>query len=227
MKVLIVDDHELIWSGMRGVLERLTVQQRPGQSFECHAAKDVTGALSLAGEKFDLVLLDYHLPGASGVEALRILRPAFEEALVVIISGDPNPRNIRQAIEEGAAGYIPKTMPEREMLAALSLVLARGIYLPPIALLDAEPSEAGAEPRVPANALAGFMSAELSPRQREVFAQALRGKPNKIIARELGIAEGTVKVHLAMVFRALGVKNRTEAMYRVLSADASDAIERL
>jgi DNA-binding NarL/FixJ family response regulator len=71
------------------------------------------------------------------------------------------------------------------------------------------------------------MAAELSPRQREVFAGALRGKPNKVIARELGIAEGTVKIHLAMVYRALGVKNRTEAMYRVLSADAAQAVAHL
>ncbi len=73
----------------------------------------------------------------------------------------------------------------------------------------------------------GHAGATLSPRQREVFSRALRGKPNKIIARELGIAEGTVKVHLAMVFRALGVRNRTEAMYRVLSADTAAAVTRL
>ena len=65
------------------------------------------------------------------------------------------------------------------------------------------------------------------PSQREVFARALRGKANKVIARELGIAEGTVKVHLAMVYKALGVRNRTEAMYRVLSADAAEAVARL
>ncbi len=227
MKVLIVDDHELIWSGMRGVLEQLVAQQRPGEEVVCSAAKDVAGALSLCAEVFDLILLDYHLPGVTGAEALRVLRAAFDAALFVVISGDPNPRYIRQAIEDGAAGYIPKTMPEREMLAALSLVLARGIYLPPIALLDAEPEVSDLEPRVPTSALAGFMSAELSPRQREVFAQALRGKPNKIIARELGIAESTVKVHLAMVYRALGVRNRTEAIYRVLAANASESIERL
>jgi DNA-binding NarL/FixJ family response regulator len=106
--------------------------------------------------------------------------------------------------------------------------MAHGVYLPPVALLDALPApEPADDAQLPNDAIAAFMAAELSPRQREVFARALRGKPNKVIARELGIAEGTVKVHLAMVFRALGVHNRTEAMYRVLSADAINAVGRL
>ena len=113
------------------------------------------------------------------------------------------------------------------MVAALALVMARGIYLPPVALFDVEPPPDNGDAHVANDALQGFMAAELSPRQREVFARALRGKANKVIARELGIAEGTVKVHLAMVYKALGVRNRTEAMYRVLSADAAEAVARL
>lgn len=233
MNVLFVDDHEVIWSGMRGVVERLAARTHPGEPFGWHVARDVTSAVALHVDTLDLILLDYHLPDLSGLEAMRAMRERFEAAPIVLVSGDQRPEPIRRAIEAGAAGYIPKTMPEAEMVAALGLVMAHGIYLPPVALLDVEPpgsggvyddadEEAGAP--VPADALPAFMSAELSPRQREVFARALRGKPNKIIARELGIAEGTVKVHLAMVYRALGVRNRTEAMYRVLAADAGNAV---
>jgi DNA-binding NarL/FixJ family response regulator len=226
--VLLVDDHEVIWSGMKGVVERLAAQQRPGAPFGWFCARDLAGALAAAAGALDLILLDYHLPDTDGLAAMRALRERFDSAPIVIVSGDQQPERIRRAIEAGAAGYIPKTMPEAEMVAALGLVMAHGVYLPPVALLDAAPAPEPADDAQLANdAIAAFMAAELSPRQREVFARALRGKPNKVIARELGIAEGTVKVHLAMVFRALGVRNRTEAMYRVLSADAINAVGRL
>lgn len=227
MRVLFVDDHQVIWSGMRGVVEHLALQHRPQAAFEWHCCRDVESACQLELEALDLILLDYHLPGVSGIEAMDRLRERFESAPVVIVSGDQRPANIRGAIEAGAAGYVPKTMPEAEMVAALALVMAHGIYLPPVALFEVEAPVGNGDSHVASDALQGFIAAELSPRQREVFARALRGKPNKIIGRELGIAEGTVKVHLAMVYRALGVKNRTEAMYRVTAAGAVEAMARL
>lgn len=227
MQVLFIDDHEVIWSGMRGVVERLAAQQHPGEPFGWRCTRDVPAALALATEALDLILLDFHLPGVSGLQAMAALRERFESAPIVVVSGDQRPDNIRRVIEAGAAGYIPKTMPEAEMVAALALVMAHGVYLPPVALLDADTARDDGDAHVTAEALPAFMAAELSPRQREVFTRALRGKPNKVIARELNIAEGTVKVHLAMVYRALGVRNRTEAMYRVLSADAANALARL
>lgn len=227
MQVLLVDDHAVVWSGIRGVVERLAQQHRPGEPFGWHCAGDVARARELGIDAPDLILLDYHLPGVSGIDALHAMRETFEEAPIVIISGDQRSEAIRRAIEAGAAGFIPKAMPEAEMVAALGVVMAHGVYLPPIALLDAEVDAAAEEAPLGNDALQAFIAAELSPRQREVFSRALRGKPNKVIARELGIAEGTVKVHLAMVYRALGVRNRTEAMYRVLSADALESIARL
>lgn len=228
MRVLFVDDHEVIWSGMRGVTARLAEQLHPGEAFDWICARDLREALAAGAGALDLILLDYHLPGSECLEAMRLLRERYDAAPIVVVSGDQQPERIRRTIEAGAAGYIPKAMPEAEMVAALGLVMAHGVYLPTVALLDAEMApEPADDARLSNEALAGFMDAELSPRQREVFARALRGKPNKVIARELGIAEGTVKVHLAMVFRALGVHNRTEAMYRVLSADAVKAVARL
>lgn len=235
MRVLLVDDHEVIWSGMRGIVARVAAAQaRQGECsapLQWHCARNLAEALALRGLPLDLLLLDYHLPDADGLVALRRLRECFEGVPVVIASGDQHPATIRRTIEAGAAGYIPKAVSETEMVAALEVVLARGVYLPPLALL--EPVHAAAAAAAPDDgahlsdeALAGFIAAELSPRQRQVLAQALRGRPNKVIARDLGIAENTVKVHLAMAFRALGVRNRTEAMYRVLAADAVHAVER-
>jgi two-component system, NarL family, nitrate/nitrite response regulator NarL len=227
MQVLIVDDHEVIWSGMRLMMERLLAQARAGRELAFQGERSVEAALALVDREFDLILLDYHLPGLSGLQALAAMRDRYERTPVVVLSADTDPRVVRQAIAHGAAGYVPKNMPEREMQAALALVLAQGIYLPAVALYEVDSEQPVTEPELPQEALAAFLRHEFSPRQREVFARALRGLPNKVIARELGIAEGTVKVHLAMVYRALGVRNRTEAMYRVLSAEAVDAIDRL
>ncbi|MBL8288056.1 MAG: response regulator transcription factor [Rubrivivax sp.] len=246
MRVLLVDDHEVVWSGMRGVVARVAAAHRPlpaaAAPLQWHCARNLADALALGGAApdptgpLDLVLLDYHLPDADGLVALRRLRDRYEGVPIVVVSGDEQPATIRRCIDAGAAGYIPKTVSEAEMVAALEVVMARGVYLPPLALLEPVPAAAAAAPGarddgaqagcVADEALAGFLAAELSPRQRQVLAQALRGRPNKAIARDLGIAENTVTVHLAMAFRALGVRNRTEAMYRVLAADAVHAVER-
>lgn len=229
MKVLVVDDHEIVWHGMRALLERLLPQIHPARQLSLTGCPNVPAAEQLVERGFDLVLLDFHFqpPQPTGYDALGRMLRAFEACPVIVLSGEADPRRIRQVIEMGAAAYIPKTTAERDMQAALLHVLAHGVYLPPVALLDA-PGPAGAEDEALSNDTIGaFVAAELSPRQRQVFALALRGVPNKVIARQLGIAEGTVKVHLAMVYRALGVRNRTEAMYRMLSADAAGSIERL
>ena len=229
MRVLFVDDHEVVWGGMRDVVESLHAQRPGAERFEWHCALDLAGALALNRQPLDLILLDYHLPGTDCLRAMRALREQHEAAPIVVVSGDENADVICRCIEAGAAGYVPKSLPRSEMLAALGFVVAHGVYLPRAALLRGSSTAPrhDDDAQVGNEAMFSFMSNELSPRQREVFARALRGKPNKVIARELGIAEGTVKVHLAMVFRALGVRNRTEAMYRLLSADAMAAVARL
>lgn len=227
MQVLVIDDHEIVWGGMRALLERLAQQLDPGREFRFSACRDVAQAEGVVGTTFDLILLDYHLPDLSGTQALRQVQALFEGTPVVLVSGESDPRRIREVIELGAAGFVPKSVSEREMQAALQVVLARGVYLPPMALLEAEAEPVALDDVLAPENLEEFLSAELSPRQRQVLSLALRGTPNKVIGRKLGIAEGTVKLHLAMVYRALGVRNRTEAMYRVLSADATQVIERL
>ena len=225
MHVLVVDDHEVVWSGIRPPLEHAALQvQCDKPVLEC--CRSVESAVQLAGRSFDLILLDYHLPGLSGLAALARMREVFDSSPIVFFSGDANAARVREAISHGAAGYIPKSTTERETREALAQVLAHGVYLPPLLEFDVVPAAAD-DACLPYEAIEGFLRVEFSPRQREVFARALRGKPNKIIARELGIAEGTVKVHLAMAFRALGVRNRTEAMYRVMLANAQGAIARL
>jgi len=203
VRILIVDDHPLFRRGLHSLLRDLHPELEIAEAGTC------AEALAKAGETFDLVLLDLHMPDVRDLEALHTVRPAFESSRVVVLSGEEDPRLVRRAIEADAAGFIPKSSTPQILLNALRLILADGIYLPEVALKDlGDDAEEPAE-RINPDSL----SATLSPKQIEVLRKAVEGKANKVISRELGIAEGTVKAHLAAAFRALGVKNRTEAVY--------------
>lgn len=168
-------------------------------------------ALEMDPGSIDMVLLDFHLPGLSGREAVLAIRHHFDGAVLVVISGEDNPATIRQAINDGAAGYIPKTSSTDVLLAALKLVLAGGSYLPPHVLDDVQPDHPA--PVLEEQLVQSVRS--LSGRQRAVLGKAIQGKLNKVIADELDIAEGTVKAHLSAAFKVLGARNRTEAVYIV------------
>jgi two-component system, NarL family, nitrate/nitrite response regulator NarL len=224
MRVLLVDDHELIWNGTRRMLERIAQDVDPGNTLSFEAVRDVEAACARAGTDPDLILLDYHLPGVAGLVALKRIQACFENTTVCMLSAESGGPKVREVLEAGAAGFIPKSYTEGDMESALRLVLRHRVYVP-AEFLFAEDIVRGREvDEVPSEDLTAFLRSELSARQRQVLALALQGLPNKTIARQLQIAEGTVKVHLSMVYRALGVKNRVGALCRVLQADAAGAL---
>lgn len=224
MRVLLVDDHELIWNGTRRLLERVVAEVPDSGELRFDAVRDLRSASAFSGQAIDLVLLDYHLPDAEGVGALQQIKSLFEGATVCILSGESGSAHVRAVLDAGAAGFIPKGYGEAEMAMALRLVLMHRVYAP-AEFLFAEDIVRGREAdEVASEELAAFLRSELSGRQRQVLALALQGLPNKTIARRLEIAEGTVKVHLSMVYKALGVRNRVGALCRVLQADAAGAL---
>jgi len=207
MNILLIDDHALFREGLKFLLRSLDA------ALEVDEAGDCAKALEHAAERsYDLVLLDLKMPGVAGLDALAALREALPAAPLVVLSGEDNPGVVRAAIERGAMGFIPKSSTPEVLIQALRLVLAHGVYLPP-AVLDA------AGPASTAASVASQVSADqttlpgLTPRQMEVLRCVIQGKPNKIIARELDVSEGTVKAHLSSVLHALGTRNRTEAVY--------------
>ena len=226
MNVLLIDDHEIVWDGTHGLLERLAREVEPALPFGFRAVRDMAAAQALPAQGVDLVLLDYHLPGLSGLDALRAAKAHFEAAPVCLLSAETSAPRVREVIEAGAAGFVPKSYRIAEMEAALRVVLRHRIYLPAEFLLSHE-ATLRREPQalLPSEELPQFLRHELSPRQRQVLALAVRGVPVKLISRQLGIAEGTVKVHLSMVYRALGARNRTDALCRVFEAQAAPALE--
>lgn len=214
MKIMLVDDHALFREGLRLVLTQLD----PGT--EIVEAENCAQAFGIARRRtdLDLVLLDLSLPDISGMEALHRLRAEYAGLPVVVLSGHDDRATIIEALDAGAMGFIPKSSTSRVMMSALRLVLANGVYIPPAALTapGARPSaiDAGNEldtashlPRVPDKAL--------TERQMQVLELLVQGKPTKLICRELGLAEGTAKVHIASVLRALHVANRTQAVVAV------------
>lgn len=231
VRVLLIDDHELVWNGTRRLLEGLVLTLPPARDLTdtelvFHAVRDVESACALADRSVDFILLDYHLPGLSGLAALRRIQAAFDDAVICIVSAESGRRQITEVLEAGAAGFIPKSYGESEIADALRLVLRHKVYAPAEYLLAEEVVRGGEADEVSTDDIATFLRTELSGRQRQVLSLALRGLPNKVIARQLSIAEGTVKVHLSMVYRALGVKSRVGAMCRVLQAKAADALDR-
>lgn len=215
MQILIVDDHPLFREGLKTLLAAL----EPSARISDAGSVDEAIARS-AADSPDLILLDMNLPGPSRLEALRQIKAAHESAAVVVVSGDEDPVLIRKAVDEGAAGYIPKTTDASLTVQALRLVLANGIYLPRAALT------AGAAPATPPAQEPGKTSGtpEFSGRQLAVLKCLLQGKANKVIARELSIAEGTVKAHLWSIYQALGVNSRAQAMYRVHELHMFDSV---
>lgn len=200
-RILVIDDHPLFREGLRSLLTGLAPEVEVVQACSVEDARRL--AATEASLRPELVLMDWLMPGVQGVEALHQVRSLFEDAAVVVVSGEESPQIIREAIQQGASGYIPKSTDPSVITQALRLVLAQGVYLPREALM-------GSDVRVPDPNWAQ----QLSPRQFSVLQCLLQGKPNKVIAREIGIAEGTVKAHLWSVYQVLGVANRAQAMYR-------------
>jgi DNA-binding NarL/FixJ family response regulator len=206
VKILIVDDHQLIREGLRPVLKQLAP---PPEVAEVLEAADFESALGLAQQHpdLDLVLLDLNLPGITGFAALERLQERFPAVPVVVVSGEDDPALVRGALDHGALGFIPKSSSSAVILGAIRLVLAGGTYLPREIMAAPGPAPA---PRAPGRD--GLHGLGLTPRQADVLRLLLAGKSNKLICRELDLAEGTVKNHLAAIFRALKVSTRMEAV---------------
>ena len=204
MRVLIVDDHPLYRAGVRALLSGLDADAQVDD------VANVTEALQLMQNQppFDLILLDLNLPGVNRLEALKQMKAAFETSAVVVVSGEEEPALILSTIEAGAAGFIPKSTDPAITMQALKLVLAHGTYLPLHLLRHLESASVETNRAQPA-------TLDLSERQRAVLLQMLQGKSNKVIARALGIAEGTVKAHLWSIYQLLGVNSRAQAMCKV------------
>jgi DNA-binding NarL/FixJ family response regulator len=206
LKLLVVDDHPLMREAVQGVVTRL----EPGAIVFAVADSERGFAIADAEPDLDLVLLDLNIPGLAGIPALKAWRRRYPEVPVVVLSSADDRPTVLAAIAAGAAGFIPKSSPNAVLLNALRLVLAGGKYLPPEALAPVSGPGARAA-RVGTERALSLETLGLTDRQAQVLKLLAAGKSNKLICRELDLAERTVKAHISAVFRALGVTTRTQA----------------
>lgn len=203
MRIALADDHALFRAGLRS-----TLIESFGDAVEVSEAKDFDelAALLASGREFDLILCDLRMPGMDLGSGIRDLTARCPGTPLVMISASEEPADAWRSIEQGARGYILKSESLAVLQCAMELVLAGGVYAPAALLFDRR-----TPPKTQAAGSARNPVPQLSARQRMIFECLVDGKPNKLIARELGIAEGTVKAQLRAVFRKLGVRNRTQA----------------
>lgn len=193
MRILIADDHELLRDVLRSYLEA-------EGGFAVDTVADLPAALARIAEAappYDLVVLDYWMPGMDGFAGLERALEASHGRPVALMSGLAPPDVAARVLACGAAGYLPKTLPARSLVNAIRFMAAGETYVP-------------IELHRPAQA-AGAAAGGLSPRERQVLAGLCAGQANKEIARDLDLREPTIKLHVKLICRKLGARNRTHA----------------
>jgi DNA-binding NarL/FixJ family response regulator len=205
---MIADDHPLVCAALTH-----TLRSAMPSAMVLTVSSLSTIESTLAGHPdLDLALLDLHMPGARGFSALMLLRGQRPDLPVIVISSNDHPRTIARAQQFGAAGFLPKSAPLAEMLAAIASVMAGGTCFPSHHATRSEDD----------TKLAARLS-QLTPQQMRVLMCIADGLLNKQIAHELRLAENTVKVHVAAVLHKLGCHTRTHAalLAKVLDAEGS------
>lgn len=198
LKILIADDHELFLDGLRLVLADLDEEVSIDTVRDHRQLQEKAGGTTA----YDLILTDLAMPGMAWHDSLRLLKEHNPDTPIVILSAVTDTENVLQAVDIGASGFIPKTSSNKIIMSALHLILSGGLYLPSELLnLSSKNTEPAPEHKGP-----------LTPRQLDVLRLMGQGKPNKIIARELDLSEGTVKLHVTAILKALDVTNRTGAV---------------
>ena len=202
VKVLLADDHALFREGLRLVLESLS--DGPCQVVE---ASDFIHALAVlrSDSGVEIGLVDLNMPGMDGFSGIEALKRAHPDMFLVIVSASEEPGDVRRAMEAGAHGYIAKSSSSAAMMEAIRSVLNGDSFVSPGLSVPSLTNAGGNDPDE------ARIKQSLTPRQRDVLAMLRLGKSNKEIARDLNLAEITVKLHVTAILRSLGVENRTQA----------------
>ena len=207
MKYLIVDDHALVAGALTLLLE-----DRDPEADE-HTAATADAALELVDREgdADLLILDLSLPGVTGTELMEEIVRRQPMLKILVVSGLADQESIMRVLQLGAAGFVPKSLDTELLSSAIDFVLKGGVYIPSKLLTESQKdgffTRTAARLKAPESA-----PPHLTDRQLDVLAQLAKGAPIKRICRELDLSEGTVKTHVAAIYRSFGASNRTEAL---------------
>lgn len=207
MKYLIVDDHALV-----AVALTLLLEDRDPEA-DVHTAATADAALELVDREgdADLLILDLSLPGVTGTELMEEIVRRQPMLKILVVSGLADQESIMRVLQLGAAGFVPKSLDTELLSSAIDFVLKGGVYIPSKLLTESQKdgffTRTAARLKTPEAA-----PPHLTDRQLDVLAQLAKGAPIKRICRELDLSEGTVKTHVAAIYRSFGASNRTEAL---------------
>ena len=226
---LVADDHSLYRVGMGFLLKDRLGFQSVVEASSFDAALD-----RLADTPdIEIALFDLSMPGVGGPHSLSIVRDIYPNVRVAVVSGSEERKDVLAAVATGLGGYVPKSLPDDEIAVALQGILDGRIYVPQFMTVDARSTAQRANsrsetetPDATSDAIANTAAKLITPRQRDVLDAVRLGLSNKEIARELDIAEGTVKIHLAALFSNFGVRNRTELATKSMLAGPRPALSR-
>ncbi len=197
MKILHADDHALFREGMKFFLKLLDSDVEIVEAGSFPSLKD---KLALEAP-IDLLLMDLAMPGMGELEGFFFIRRQYPKLPVVVLSGSNNTQVIRSILDGGARGYIPKLASSDELMRALRMVTSGEIYAPNIMFASANDNDTE-HPELEV----------VTARQRDILVLLSDGMSNKLIAKALGITEGTVKQHLKSLYKRLDIQNRTQAI---------------
>lgn len=201
MRVLIIDDHALFRVGLQGLLEQRNIEV-------VGVAADGAEGIELAGElKPDIILLDLRMPDMGGLEVLPVLREKHPSIPVVMLTTSNEEADLIKSLRMGAQGYLLKDMEPDELVGALRDI-EKGKNVVAQDLTDALARMVQGDAAIEDND--GPFST-LTPREHEILCLLAEGQSNKLIARNLGISDGTVKLHVKAILRKLGIHSRVEA----------------
>ncbi len=202
MRILVIEDHTLVREGLMLALRALDEKDGATEILGARDAEEAAQVLE-SNDDFDLVLLDLMLPGTGGMAFLGVIRKRHPHVPVVILSALDDADTVMKAIRQGAAGFVSKASPTDTLLGALREVLAGEIWLPP------EYRELSGRRRRAKTVAERF---GLTKSQARVLELVAEGKTNREIGELLNVTEGTVKIHVSAIFKALGVGNRSQAL---------------
>lgn len=201
LKLLVIEDHAMVREGLLQAVKALDSEVEAVGAADADAGLEVLAA----NEDIDMVLLDLMLPGTGGLALLGALRKRFPAIPVVILSALDDPDTVTRALRQGAAGFVPKSSSTETMLDALREVLAGEVYLPE-KMRDPTAAHGAGRGKDPARRYG------LTKGQVRVLELLTEGKTNRQIAEVLGVTEGTVKIHVSAIFKAMNVTNRSQAL---------------
>ncbi len=208
MKILIADDHELFLKGLELILSDLD------KDIKITLAHNYTEIFDILEQRhdFDLIVTDLAMSGVNWLNAIKHMHEKLPDTPIVILSAVFDKEIVQKTIDIGAAGYIPKTSSNAVIMSAVRLVLSGGAYIPPELLNNQISNQFPVLEQIGSEFENKDHKISLTPRQIDVLKLMAKGCSNKIIAHELGLTEGTVKLHVTAILKILNVYNRTGAV---------------